>query len=100
MSGKFLGPEHSGLEGLMATTRDVLRRKRQEEAWSAHMERIRAAEARGEPWPEWRPEEGVGVAGGAMPPGELRSSTVFGGKLMVETTEGTFVQGAEGWVRV
>jgi len=46
----------------MATTREVLRRKRQEEAWSAHMERIRAAEARGEPWPEWRPEEGVGVA--------------------------------------
>lgn len=93
----------------MATTRDVLKARRRDEAWGAHMANVRAAEERGEPWPAWQeptdaPDGGgapaADVVGGAMPPGELKASAVVGGKLIVETTEGTFVQGGGGWVRL
>ncbi|WP_276200325.1 hypothetical protein [Chelatococcus sp. XZ-Ab1] len=93
----------------MAATRDVLKARRRDDAWGAHMASVRAAEGRGEPWPAWReptetPDGGgslaADVVGGAMPPGEPKSSAVVGGRLIVETTEGTFAHGGGGWVRL
>lgn len=39
----------------MATTRELLKQKREEEAWDAHMARVRAAEREGREWPVYVP---------------------------------------------
>lgn len=39
----------------MATTRDILKQKREDAAWEEHMARVRAAEAAKQPWPVYVP---------------------------------------------
>jgi hypothetical protein len=39
----------------MGTTRDILKEKREAEAWDAHMARVRAAEREKREWPVYVP---------------------------------------------
>jgi hypothetical protein len=39
----------------MPTSSELVRKKREDEAWEAHMARVRAAEAAKQPWPVYVP---------------------------------------------